>query len=496
MTYSSTNNFSIRFNSWLKFSFFLSMLMTILVASHNSIYLVADDALFYPQIAEVFLATGKVSFNGYDITNGFHPLQFGLVTLIHKCFAGAARQTLLSIDVLIGGVFAVGAVFMMRQILKRERNAELNVVFSCALFALYICGGTYVSEAQINAFMLLSSVNIVIALLSGSGENRRINFYAGIILGLTILARLDNAVPVGLISIYLLRKQGLMWTLFFGVFVVIFPYFAANFLVFGSLMPISGEIKSTFPHINNFLDEPRISLTLTLMFLEFVALYLVKSQKGEVANISKILLISSIILNFYYVLFQEASTHSWYHVIGMSGLSLASANIVKNASKKFMRFPVFLSSSSIILILLLPVYVVRKINTGGYGLGVFMERNVTSDLPNNRGLELKSMTASNAKILAYDNPGELAYFSERSVTALDGLTLNRIAIDQMRHKLSTFLQERGITFIAMPMTSACREDLSVFEYYNGSPLGMLKIKCASARDLKRDKYVLVEINYN
>ena len=94
--------------------------------------------------------------------------------------------------------------------------------------------------------------------------------YLGIIAGLVFLARLDTVFFVAVYGLWYLARvrRWSVWLCFAAAASLLaVPYLVSNQIFFGSAMPISGWIKSSFPHvylrgIENPMSGPSLSMSL------------------------------------------------------------------------------------------------------------------------------------------------------------------------------------------------------------------------------------------
>jgi hypothetical protein len=223
-----------------------------------------DDGYFYPQIAR-FIAQGKGStFDGWIPTNGYHPLWMlvcvACTWVLHS--QGAVMQMLLSIqDCLMLAAFA--AILLIAG--KSGRRGAV-LCLAPLVFLSMVLGIWRLLESDLALALQLAVLTMVLPLLPGvrsdgrsllpqSGTSR--NLVLGTALGLTLLARLDLAFFVAtllLFQVFWPRDSALSSRLRDAASqaivagVVLAPYLVWNLVRFHHLTPISGAIKSTFPH--------------------------------------------------------------------------------------------------------------------------------------------------------------------------------------------------------------------------------------------------------
>ena len=251
----------------------------------------APDAFYYLTIARNLARHGLPAFDGEHATNGFHPLwQFslGLVAFATE-HLGIERYTLL-VAVLLGlaltasGVALLGAALTERKTLTPAfallpvgvygfllapfylpRLKQLTAESAEGTLPVYGTLWSYVNGMESGA--ALASFGLVAwtwrAFMRARTQRNALAF--GLSLAALTLSRLDHvliALPIGL-AFYLSaralggRREGFVAATAFAV--PVGAYALTNQLVFGSFMPVSGAMKTSFPlptsiHVQYVLD--------------------------------------------------------------------------------------------------------------------------------------------------------------------------------------------------------------------------------------------------
>lgn len=150
-----------------------------------------DDASYYFVIAENLLRSGRSTFDGITITNGYHPLWF-LLDLLFVGLSGLQRHTYVVALVIFCACLAVVHAALLRQLLSRLIRSSLVadvivlfVVLRC--LKLSFCG----MECAIAMPLLAGCALLTLQLLTVQ-KNRLPELAAlGFVVALTALARLD-----------------------------------------------------------------------------------------------------------------------------------------------------------------------------------------------------------------------------------------------------------------------------------------------------------------
>jgi hypothetical protein len=394
-----------------------------------------DDAYFYLQVAHNLASGFGSTFHQITETNGYHPLWM-LFCALGMLTAGLDK--ILALNVI--GAFQVGLFVLLALAFRRlaSHSGSPFLAPGLALLASYFFStALYGSEAYLNGMLLAASM---LALLEAS-ERVRIGWWcvSGALLGLAVLARLDNVFPAATLAasaLLLAPRRGarLPWrrtlALSLPLIAVVAPYLALNQLLFGHVVPISGAIKSTFPN-------PTPSLAALGPLGKITTLAAIVSTLASVApgwkRSERLLLVglgSGVLLHALYIcLFTDHYTFwRWYYVAGVLNLALFLCLLLGWAERQPppSRIATLVPVASAGLAFVLA--------TGGLAYGWLKafgpERIGPLEVPlrinqyrwpEELARWLKAEMPRGAGLLAYDYPGALAYHSDLRVLPVDGL---------------------------------------------------------------------------
>ena len=194
-----------------------------------------DDGFYYAQIARTLARTGRSSFDGLTLTNGYHPLWLGLLTLKTRLIGDATWSVVALEAVCLGaaiGLLLAGA---------RVRAWGPRLVFT-ALFVHYV-GAMAGLGMEISLFALCASV-FILALEARRGVRWSGALGLGAAAAACIAARIDAAVFV-LPAVALCDRSRRERASALAVVAAAGAIYAgANLLVFGAALPISSAVKS------------------------------------------------------------------------------------------------------------------------------------------------------------------------------------------------------------------------------------------------------------
>jgi hypothetical protein len=198
-----------------------------------------DDAYYYIVLARHLVQTGKSTFDGLALTNGYHPLWMLLLAAQYKLFGDSFLLTR-AIEYLLG----LGTLIAALRVVRLPGMA-LNLVFSAGLYELLAHFAFNGMETTLFAFCFTAFTWYSQCRKPSSGNSSSPN---GIGLGLfaaaAVASRIDAAVFI-LPQLLLFsgprarRLVACATLLLCGL-----AYAALNHHIFGVTMPISGEIKS------------------------------------------------------------------------------------------------------------------------------------------------------------------------------------------------------------------------------------------------------------
>lgn len=229
------------------------------------IYRITDDAYYYFNVARNIVLEHGVTFDQMNYTNGFHPLWM-LCLIPSYLFTGADPDgSLRAVSCLLAAIAALS--FFVAYRVAAERLGRASAVFGLCVMVNPFLLNHYLNGLETGLMILLIFLTIWACSryhLLELGASLRRDILLGTLLALTFLARLDAAFfVIALFATILITgvlardTQGALSNALRkclvagGTFSLIAaPYFLWNMLTYQHLMPISAEIKSTFPELS------------------------------------------------------------------------------------------------------------------------------------------------------------------------------------------------------------------------------------------------------
>ncbi len=236
-------------------------------------HLFPDDAYYYFKIAENIVRGAGSTFDGAHLTNGYHPLWMAVCVGVYKVFAYLPTGQDLPIHVLlmISAVFDVLTAGVLWLFLRRLEVRPSLRFFICAAY-LYnpwvIAHGLNGLESALANLLLMLTALLAMEVTGGASKKSKIVLYS-LASALTILARIDYALFVGLLGLYLLWKIRATWKwreyllTFLPGGIVLGVWMAWSAAYFGSVIPQSG-LAYTFVQQTLFFYKPRSIITVLI----------------------------------------------------------------------------------------------------------------------------------------------------------------------------------------------------------------------------------------
>jgi hypothetical protein len=423
---------------------------------------IVDDASYYFTTARN-LADGRgLTFDGIHPSNGFHPLWLLMLVplfLLHEPPETMIRLVALLQTVLLGIAYLV--FWRTQSKLFSPRTAALTaILFAGLVFPLCINGME--SALLVLLVTMLYGYGLHIAQTQPNWQRAAL---LGIIVGCVVLARLDMifialclfgwlarcCLPVETRS----RAVALVLVCGLAAAAVVGPWLAFNYLEFGSAMPISGALKSSFPHTSlGPYTLPRLA-AMGIIYLGSAILAVCWSLWTVIRTRSKTpspdsgsytaataIFAWAVTTHFIYTMFfVREDTFAWYFVIyPLFAIVLVSGPIERMLSSKLIRTrPVVYPATAALLI----VAVIVRDQTRDS----FPQNGQWHTPAYNAAVWAREHTPPEA-IFAMSDCGHFAFFSLRRVINLDGLTNNfDFQHTLAEHRLNQYLRQNEVDFL-------------------------------------------------
>lgn len=236
-------------------------------------YFLLDDSFYYFKTASNIAQGLGPTFDGKNPTNGYHPLWMGISVIVYYLFPGTTIVPI-KIMIFLSLLLFFGTTLLLRTLLLHIIQDKF---VSAALVFLYAVNPWNVSfyfnglETPLALFLFVLVLWIFFVTLDNNSVSLRFFAALGVVSGLMILARLDYAMFVLPLFVFLcfrfkqiFHKNIILFVT--PVFFLTAPWFVYNYLYFGSLVPGSGLAYTLINH-QLFFYKPRSVFRIVLWSL-------------------------------------------------------------------------------------------------------------------------------------------------------------------------------------------------------------------------------------
>ncbi len=420
--------------SWLRafFALLTAAYAFLLVRDPSPFF--ADDSFFYLQVGRNFALGHGSTFNRLMPTNGYHPLWMLLCAAVYRVFPG--RATGLHAIALLIALLNI-AVLAIAARLLHKLNAPAWVAWTILIPFLF--GLQLGTESSLSAATLAAMLLALYLFLERPDwtTGAAFNTFAA----LAVLSRLDSIFVVACVWIAVLigsvrgskQTQNAAALRIHLAFIPLYAalwgaYLASNLFWFHILMPISGLLKS---HNGNDhvlgRNLPHTAL-LALAICAVSLLVLWRKQRDRWFLFAELPFFLGIVLHAAYITLRMTSETrwTWYYV---SWALLAALTASRAAACLFRLAPhrrqgrglnvaAILQSTGIVLAILFSLLLF-------YRMGWRHSREQAAGNTTIPAMHQVLAADHLDRLLAYDQPGAMAYFTRLSVVPLDGLMADR-----------------------------------------------------------------------
>jgi hypothetical protein len=400
---------------------------------------ISEDSYFYLVIARRIAREGMQSFSGVFLTNGFHPLWGYLLAGYTWCVLKVAPSAILNAGYAapLSGALLLGTIHHMVQLARRIGLDPIVVAVPVLVF--FGCLDVLNSEAHLHIFALawlLRAASVRPVATHWTGWLR-----LGVLVAITTLARLDAAFLSAFILLWCLwRDRPCVWSLVVAAaapLVSVGLYLVTNQIVFGSILPVSGWLKSTFP----IPIVPALSMSGGYSSLAFggysilfgwlplvFSISVVFWRRASLASLAvlKPALAGAAAQACYTTVFTSGWTlWKWYYVapIALSSIALG-ATLTGSFARRWM------GRAALILALMAICFLEMRKPT------------LRDDDPSVRTARwIKDNVRPDETVLLSEFPGRAAFLSDAHVIAADMLTGNSFLYDEM------VVSQNGLQFL-------------------------------------------------
>lgn len=214
-----------------------------------------DDAYYYTAIATNFWQYGFPTFDGLTHTNGYQPLWMLITILTAAPIALCGVESYMPFALsLVNAAIILLATQVLFSMLRRE-GYRAHTAALCCVVALGIPLGSYIFNLMETASTIMCVLLILIYLqrILQLKQQMDVAVFAALSF-LLLMSRLDAGILLLMLYAVLLLFVPIRKIVLSGILlcIVTLPYFAYNYLLNASIMPISGMVKSRWSAIAEF----------------------------------------------------------------------------------------------------------------------------------------------------------------------------------------------------------------------------------------------------
>jgi hypothetical protein len=412
-----------------------------------------DDSFFYIKTAYNFSEGFGSTFDKVDLTNGYHPLWFLILSayyFILGLFGSFSPETIYRFTVMLIIYIDFATLYVLYFFFRKSYIAGYQKYFMLSIPLFLLLTGIRDFGMETHLLCLLSASYLYYK----SAELNSTTTYTTakcVLLTLIFLTRVDylfTVIPVLIIADYLTsghltRKLYLKKTIIYLSSICLI-YFSVNYLFFGSAMPVTAKIKSTFPEILFFHNMGKL--------LEPGA---ITNQFAKSAFTFFVIIVFLILARFSEIRKKFSKTDYFLLGLCIAAAAYLLLNILfnKHALKEwYVSFPAFVSSLLMIrMIMIFPKTYYFSLGTFTIiFLFIFYITRIKNPKWNSAyyyAKEIKKITQPDDRIYMIDLTGITGFFSERNIINGDGL-INSIDYQEYLNSgnLELYFKEKDIKY--------------------------------------------------
>ena len=420
----------------------------------------ADDSFFYLQVGRNFALGYGSTFNRLMQTNGYHPIWMLLCAAIYRVFPN--RTTGLHMIAALIVLLNIVVLVVAAQLLRRLR-APAWVAWTILIPFLF--GLQLGTESSLSAAMLAGTLLALYNFLEHPTWIAGLAF--NLLAAFSVLSRLDSIFVIACLWIALLvwclqQEKRLEQTHALHIHLAFIPlyavlwgaYLGSNLFWFHILMPISGLLKSNNSHDHLLGHNLPHTALISLVICAISLLILWRKQRDRWFLFAELPFFFGILIHAAYITLRmtDETRWTWYYV---SWALLAALTASRAAACLFRAAPAdargrtpsvaaTFRSLGILLAIVFSVLLWCKMGWKHSREQVAEETTIP--------IMRQALDADHLhRLLAYDQPGGMAYFTDLAVVPLDGLMADRkFQTDLAQNGIGDFIRKDHIDGFAGP----------------------------------------------
>lgn len=443
-----------------------------------------DDAYYYYIISQNIAESGMISYDGIHLTNGFHPIWAGLLTII--AFLPIDNVTYLRVAGILSTILILAALYISfihlnNHYSKGVVTASILPLLGSSMFFIR-SGMEIVVAIPVGLLIILFISKYPLWDLSEESLSNKFLLSIGTLLAIFQLTRLDavifNILLVSVITLVNIKKISIKSIKRFVMFVTPiaisgFAYLSINLIHFNRLTPVSGAAKSVAlpPFWIRVTQLPNAILELMtggvvrlfhigmiLLCLSYITAYLIPFTREYILKQSLHRL--SLVISIFYIIQFFISIYTWdfrtwyFYPSMFVGVTVVPLllTLISKIMPDFGMLRENVNSLVIITIILsiCMVIVIPFIIPAASG-------GISSDfryMQYQEATELQNKLEEDAIIAMGDGAGSFSYFVDRPVIQLEGITNNDEYLEVLGEGgLRNYLCENEVDYVVASGTS-------------------------------------------
>ncbi len=425
---------------------------------------IPDDSSHFFKIAENVASGSGSTFDGINRTNGYQALWLCLLIPVSLIFHLRPEDM-----VRVYLVYQLVPLIVAYVLLYRLHSLFFSTIVTLASAVFFIFLTIFQSATGMDSAILV----LMMVLLFFFGWWGKVfvqsgwlsHFVFGVLLGLTMLARLD-AVFLGASVCAFVLLQALrspderriavkrLALVLAGSVLVVAPYLLYNLRIFGDMMPISGILKSSFPYVSFSLRKLEKIGSVHAAFVVVAIAYLIWSaamwhkyvagtMEARFFRGAMAVLALSIILHFVHtMLFIKWGIFRWQFISYALFASLVISEPLSAPLLRWKKRGLRLATGAVLVLLFLS------------GMSMVVKRTFLAPIESSwhvasyrAAMWARDNVNANYR-LAMKDCGHFGYFSQRSVVNLDGAVNNTAYQDVIDSgRLNEYLRKCNVCYI-------------------------------------------------
>ncbi len=438
---------------WLRFFF------TLLTAAYAFLFIrqpspfFADDSFFYLQVGRNFALGHGSTFNRLMPTNGYHPLWMLLCAAVYRVFP----DRVIGFHMIAALIVALNIIVLVvaARLLHRLRAPAW---IAWTILIPFLFGLQLGTESSLSAAMLAGTLLALYLFLEH--PNWRTGLALNLLAALAVLSRLDSIFVIACLWITVLvwclqnRKKPESPALrvhlsLIPLYAVLWgAYLASNLIWFHMLMPISGLLKSENGH-DHLLGHNLPHTALVALAVSAISLLILwRRQRDRWLLFAELPFFIGILFHAAYITLRMTSETrwTWYYVswalLAALTASRAAACIFRATNRPARRLALHSAATALAVLLSALLF---------YKMGWKHSREQVAENTRIPAMRQTLEADSLHRLLAYDQPGGMAYFTHQAIVPLDGLMADReFQIELSQRGIGDFIHKDQIDGFAGP----------------------------------------------